>query len=157
MSGFLKFLLGLFIVVAILFGVYQILPEFSHNIIYSFYQNAFDSKAKERIEETKALENPKLESDYKTILESNTDTKGWVYSKITNSVTFYGNKVALDLKDVGSEGKYYDNTTVKVVFTPNEQDETTEIEVYINGSSTPEEDEVRAVVFQQLLYGLDNM
>lgn len=156
MSGFLKFLLGLLILAGILFGVYQLLPEFSHNIIYSMYQNQFDSEAKTKIAEAKALMNPKLESNYETILESNTDTKGWVYSKITKSVTFYGNKAQLDLKEVeGGDGKYYDNTVVKVVFTPNDKGET-EIEVYINGQSTPEEDKVRAVVFQQLLYGLDN-
>lgn len=156
MSGFLKFLLGLFIVAAILFGVYQILPEFSHNVIYSMYQNKFDSEAKEKIDEAKALMNPKLEADYQTILETNTDTKGWVYSKITKAVTFYGNKAMLDLKDVeGGEGRFYDSTIVKVVFTPGDKDEM-EIEVYINNKSTPEDDEVRAVIFKQLLLGVDN-
>lgn len=157
MSGFLKFLLGLFIVVAILFGIYQVLPEFSHNIIYSMYQNQFDSEAKEKIEEAKTAVNPKLNADYQTILETNTDTKGWVYSKVTKRVTFYGNKAQLDLKDVeGGDGKYFDNTVVKVEFEKNEKGEI-ELEVYINGSSTPETDKVRAVVLQQLLIGLDNM
>lgn len=157
MSGFLKFLLGLLILAGILFGIYQVLPEFSHNIIYSMYQNQFDSEAKTHIDEAKALMNPKLEADYQTILESNTDTKGWVYSKITKAVTFYGNKAQLDLKDVeGGDGKYYDNTVVKVVFTPNDKGEM-EVEVYINGQSTPEDDKVRAVIFEQLLRGLDNM
>lgn len=156
MNGFLKLLLGLFIVVAILFGIYQFLPEFSHNIIYSMYQNQFDSEAKTKITEAKALMNPKLEADYATILETNTDTKGWVYTKITKAVTFYGNKAQLDLKDVeGGEGKYFDSTVVKVVFTPNDKGEM-EIEVYLNGSSTPEEDKVRAEIFKQLLMGVEN-
>ncbi len=157
MSGFLKFLVGLLLFAALLFGIYQILPEFSHNIIHSVFQNQFDKEAKAKIEETKALMNPKLEADYKTILETHTDTKGWVYSPVTKAVTFYGNKAQLDLKEIeGGEGRYYDNTVVKVEFKPND-DNGVDIEVYVNNSSTPEDDKVRAVIFEQLLKGLDSM
>ena len=142
---------------AMLFGVYTILPEFSHNIIRAVYQDKFDDEARVKIKATQELTNPKLKKDYKTILETNTDTKGWVYDKAedgsTETVTFYGNKVSLMLKEIPDhDDMLYDNTTIKVEFITNEKGEIS-VQVYIGTSSTPVDDVVKPYVFEQLLNG----
>lgn len=152
-----KVLIVIVILGAILFGIYSILPEFSHNILRSMYQAKFDDEAKVKIKATQELTNPNLKQNYKTILESHTDTKGWVYDKSedgsTETVTFYGNKVSLILKEIPDhEDMLYDGTTVKVTFVTDDEENIT-VNVYLGNSSTPVDDVVRPYVFAQLLNG----
>lgn len=159
MKTFGKILIIVVILGAILFGIYSILPEFSHNIIRSMYQEKFDNVARAKIQATQELTNPNLNQNYKTILETNTDLKGWVYDKgedgSTETVTFYGNKVSLVLKEIPDhEDMIYDNTTVKVEFVT-DAEENISVNLYLGNATTPVDDIVRSYVFAQLLNGSD--
>ncbi len=150
-------LLVIVILAGILFGVYMILPEYSKNIVRSVYQDKFDAEAAAKIKVAQALEHPNLKTDYKTILESHTGTKGWVYDKATEDspekVTFYGNKVSLVMKEIPNhDSMLYDNTTVKVEFITDAEGNVT-VDLYLGDFNTPVDDVVRPVAFEQLLNG----
>lgn len=150
-------LIVIVILAGILLGVYAVLPEFSKNVVRSMYQKNFDSEAYAKIKIAQALENPNLKKDYKTILEANTDLKGWVYDKekdgSSEKVTFYGNKVCLVMKEIPNhDSMLYDNSVVKVEFITDAEGKVT-VNMYLGDFTTPVDDEVRPYAFEQLLNG----
>lgn len=159
MKKFGTVLLVIVILVGIAIGVYAVLPEFSKNIIRAVYQDHFDAEATAKIRIAQALENPNLKTDYKTILEAHTGTKGWVYDKAKDGspekVTFYGNKVGLIMKEIPNhDSMLYDNTTIKVEFITDANGNVT-VNMYLGDFKNPVEDVVRPYAFEQLLNGID--
>lgn len=150
-------LLVIAILAGIAIGIYAILPEYSKNIVRAVYQDHFDAEATAKIRIAQALENPNLKTDYKSILEAHTGTKGWVYDKAKDGspekVTFYGNKVSLIMKEIPEhDSMLYDNTTVKVEFITDADGKVT-VNMYIGDFKNPVEDVVRPYAFEQLLNG----
>lgn len=157
MKKFGTVLLVIVILVGIAIGVYAVLPEYSKNIVRAVYQDHFDAEATAKIRMAQALENPNLKTDYKTILEAHTGTKGWVYDKAKDGspekVTFYGNKVSLIMKEIPDhDSMLYDNTTVKVEFITDENGNII-VNMYLGDFKNPVEDVVRPYAFEQLLNG----
>ena len=157
MKGFMKVLIVLVIVGILGFVVYSALPEYPHNKIRSYGQKQFQPETQVKIQETQALVNPSLDADYKTILESHTNSKVWVYDKDstagTEQVTFYGTGAVIDLKEVMAEdGAFYSDAKVKVVFLTDAEGKLS-VDVYLNGEDTPVDKNIKSVIFTQLLNG----
>lgn len=160
MKKIVGFLGVLIILAAIAFGIYSILPETQHNYFYSMYQMKFDSEAKAKILEVQSWQNPNLNADYKTILESHTKTRAWVYKKDVATgadvVTYYGSNMGMVLKEIPDhEDMILDNANVKVEFIKNSNGEIV-VNVYLAGEKTPVDDATKPFVFEQLLNGTPN-
>ena len=80
MKNFLKTLLWIVIIGAVLFGIYYVLPEYPQNFIKSFVQPIVNSEAKTRIQQVQNLAVEGVDGQtYKTVLEKNTGMSCWVY------------------------------------------------------------------------------
>lgn len=159
MKKFGTVLLVIVILVGIAIGVYAVLPEYSKNIVRAVYQDHFDAEATAKIRVAQALENPNLKTNYKTILEAHTGTKGWVYDKAKDDspekVTFYGNKVSLVMKEIPDhDSMLYDNAAIKVEFVTGADGNVT-VNMYLGDFKNPVEDVVRPYAFEQLLNGVE--
>jgi hypothetical protein len=131
MKTFLKILLALVIVAGIGFGIYFVLPETSQMFVKGNIQYRTDDNAKEKIDKIKANEIKYTETadngttktvetgvKYGDALEKAAKTSAWYYEEAANgsqTITFYGSKVSLDLSKYGVDGVYVDKT-LKVVF-----------------------------------------
>jgi hypothetical protein len=154
MKKFLRTVVWLLILAAILFGVYMILPEYPQSYVKSLIQPHIDAQAKERIDQVKAIENKDVNATYESILEANTNTQCWVYEELTpgvEKVTFYGKGAQISVQNVeGYEDHYYDKScSVKFEFMINNGN--VSISCYINDEL--QDDVIRKVVVQQL-YGV---
>lgn len=150
-------LLVIVILAGIAIGIYAILPEYSKNIVRAVYQEKFDAEATAKIRIAQALENPNLNTDYKTILEAHTGMKGWVYDKAKDGspekVTFYGNKVSLIMKEIPDhDSMLYDEAAIKVEFVTDAEGNVT-VNMYLGDFKNPVDDVVRPYAFEQLLNG----
>lgn len=122
MKKFLKTLIGIVIIIAILFGVYTVLPEHSHNIVKSFIQPVFEPRAKQLITEVQQIKNKDInDMTYKDILEKNNGMTCWVYEKAEGDpvehVIFYGKGASINLKDYPDyDGLLTTSCQVKVDF-----------------------------------------
>ena len=69
MKNFLKTLLWIVIIGAVLFGIYYVLPEYPQNFIKSFVQPIVNSEAKTRIQQVQNLAVEGVDGQtYKTVL-----------------------------------------------------------------------------------------
>jgi uncharacterized protein YxeA len=131
MKTVMKILLAIIIVVAIVLGIYCVLPETSKMFIKGNIQYRTDDTAKEMIDKVKANEIKYTEVadngttktvetgvTYGDALEKAGKSTAWYYEEAANgnrTITYYGSKVSLDLAKYGEEGVYVDKT-LKVVF-----------------------------------------
>ena len=104
MRQLLKVLVVILIIGGIVFGIYSVVPEHTHNFMKSFVQPVFNSTAKEMIKEVQELKNGDLnDATYKEIVERNNGMTCWVYERnegeSVEHVIFYGKGASLNLKD----------------------------------------------------------
>lgn len=159
MKKFIKIVIGIAAVAVILYGIYLILPEYSHNQVRSLLQKQFKPETQTAIKEVQGLINPDLNVDYKTILESHTDMNAWVYDQDASAgspkVTYYGTHARLNLKNIdGGEGLFYSDARLKVVFSKDDRGNYI-LELYLNDDSTPQEPEITKIILGQLLTGVE--
>lgn len=154
MKQFLKVLIGIVILGAIGFGVYSVLPQYPHDFVKSFVQPVVNSQAKARIDAVKNIFNQDIQSTYRTILESHTKNRFWVYdlneTTATETVTFYGSDAYINIEDIADHDEMlYTSCQVKFVFTitGNKVD----ITAYIDGEM--QDDAVKELMIKQLFEG----
>ncbi|MCM1497052.1 MAG: hypothetical protein NC124_01140 [Clostridium sp.] len=167
MKGFLKVVMWIVILGAILFGVYMILPEYPQNFAKSIVQPIIDSTAKTKIGQVKALTNKDLNgATYQTILEGKTNSKCWVYETREEEpgieyVIFYGKGVTINLKDYADyDGKLSTSASVKIEFKISGNN--VEIYPYVDGvkmniqdgAHVEQNDKIKQDIFQQLYSGM---
>lgn len=152
MKQFMKVLIWIVILGAVLFGVYTLLPEYPQSFMKSFVQPVVDTQAKTRIEQVKALKNKDVDASYQEILEHYTNTSCWVYEQGTGNeiVTFYGKGASINIKDVPNhEDHLYPNTAVKFEFVITGNN--VEIKAYIEDNL--QDETVRDLMINQLSAG----
>ena len=169
MKNFLKTLLWIVIIGAVLFGIYYVLPEYPQNFIKSFVQPIVNSEAKTRIQQVQNLAVEGVDGQtYKTVLEKNTGMSCWVYETREEEpgleyVIYMGNGASVNMKDYTDyKGKLYTSCEVKFEFkiTGN----SVEIYPYLDGVKMNIEDgqhveqnkEVRKIILQQLYGGVQS-
>lgn len=167
MKGFLKVVMWIVILGAILFGVYMILPEYPQNFAKSIVQPIIDSTAKAKINQVKALTNKDLNNQtYQTILENKTKSKCWVYETHEEEpgieyVLFYGRGVSINLQDYADyNGKLSTSATVKIEFKIS-YGTNVEITPYVDGvkmniqdgKHVDQNNKIKLAIFQQLYNG----
>lgn len=168
MNGGAKAIIWIVIFVAVLFGIYMVLPEYPQNFIKGFVQPIVNTQAKTRIEQVKNLTNKDVENaTYKDILENNTNTTCWTYAvdETTGAehVYFYGKGASINLKDyVDYNGTFSTGAVIKVdfVITNNNVD----ILPYVDDLETPknikdgkhveENNKIKKEIFYQLYTGM---
>lgn len=123
MQKVLKVVIGIVILIAIGFGVYQILPDYPKSFVKSFVQPLTDARAKERITSVQNLQNKDVgNATYKQILEKNTGMSSWIYETRETEpgveyVIFNGKGASVNLKDYTEyNGKMSTSCVVKFVF-----------------------------------------
>lgn len=152
MKQFMKVLIWVVILGAVVFGVYMVLPEYPQNFMKSFVQPVVNSQAKTRISQVKALRNEDVNATYQEILERYTNTSCWVYEQGTGveKVTFYGKGATINIKEVPDhEDHLYTSTAVKFEFiiTGNNVN----INAYIEDK--PQDEVIRDLMIRQLYGG----
>ncbi|MDE5863575.1 MAG: hypothetical protein K2H34_04430 [Lachnospiraceae bacterium] len=167
MKGFLKVVVWIVILGAILFGVYMVVPEYPHNFAKSIVQPIVDSTAKTKIGQVKALTNKDLDNaTYQAILEAKTKSKFWVYETRdaepgVEYVIFYGNGVTINLKDYEDyNGKLSTSASVKIEFKI--VNNNVEIYPYVDdvlmniqdGAHVEQNDRIKRDILQQLYTGM---
>ncbi len=152
MKQFMKVLIWIVILGAVLFGVYAILPEYPQNFMKSFVQPVVNSQAKTRIAQVKALKNKDVDATYQDILEHYTNTSCWVYEQGTGfeTVTFYGKGASINIKEVPDhEDHLYTSTAVKFEFVITGNN--VEIKAYIENNL--QDEVIRDLMIKQLYAG----
>ncbi|MDE6433322.1 MAG: hypothetical protein K2L07_03760 [Lachnospiraceae bacterium] len=152
MKQFMKVLIWIVILGAVLFGVYTILPEYPQSFMKSFVQPVVDAQAKTRIEQVKALKNKDVDASYQEILEHYTNTSCWVYEQGAGNeiVTFYGKGASINIKDVPNhEDHLYPSTAVKFEFVITGNN--VEIKAYIEDNL--QDETIRDLMISQLYAG----
>lgn len=152
MKQFMKVLIWIVILGAVLFGVYAILPEYPQSFMKSFVQPVVNSQAKTRIDQVKALKNADVNATYQDILEHYTNTSCWVYEQGTGfeTVTFYGKGASINIKEVPDhEDHLYTSTSVKFEFVITGNN--VEIKAYIQENL--QDDVIRDLMIRQLYSG----
>jgi len=104
MKGFLKFLVWMVVLAAILVGVYFVLPEYPQNYVKSIVQPIIDTNASVRMEQVKALTVKELDNaTYNTLLSTRPKNACWSYRMDETTgveyVTFYGRGLTINLKE----------------------------------------------------------
>lgn len=165
MKGFVKGVVWIVILIAILVGVYFVLPEYPQSYVKSIFQPMTDAAAEMRIMQVQNMVNEDLGNvAYKTILESQTKNPCWVYKldEITGveTVTFYGRGVSINLKDYEEyEGKLSTSAMIKMEFVITGQQ--VEIHPYVDGVLMEKEEtkysqenkEIRLEILSQMYSG----
>jgi hypothetical protein len=153
MKKFLTTVVWIAVLVAALFGIYMVLPEYPQSYVKGLIQPLVDSQAKTRIEQVKSLKNQDVKDTYQNILGTNTNTQCWVYEDQgggIEKVTFFGRGAQISIQNVdGYDDHFYDKScSVKFEFLITNNNVT--ITCYINGEA--QDEKIRDVVIQQL-YG----
>lgn len=158
MKQFMKVLIWIVILGAVLFGVYAILPAYPQSFLKSFVQPVVNSQAKARIDQVKALVNKDVNAKYQDILEHYTNTSCWVYEQGTGfeTVTFYGKGASINIKEVPDhEDHLYTSTAVKFEFVitpkPGEEGYSVEVKAYIENNL--QDEVIRDLMIRQLYAG----
>jgi len=104
MKGFVKFLVWMVVLAAILVGVYFVLPEYPQNYVKSIVQPIIDTNASVRMEQVKALTVKELDNaTYNTLLSTRPKNACWSYRMDETTgveyVTFYGRGLTINLKN----------------------------------------------------------
>lgn len=114
-----KVIIWIVVLIAVLAGVYLILPEYPKSVVKSVFQPVLNSQAKLRIDQVKSLENGDLKANYETILEGKVKTPTWVYESAgtVEKVTFQGSGATINIKDVEDHEDFlYQGCVVKFEF-----------------------------------------
>lgn len=114
-----KVIIWIVVLIAVLAGVYLILPEYPKSVVTSVFQPVINSQAKLRIDQVKSLENSGLKANYETILEGKVKTPTWVYESAgtVEKVTFQGSGATINIKDVEDHEDFlYQDCVVKFEF-----------------------------------------
>lgn len=154
MKQFLKVVIWVVILGAVFFGVYTALPDYPQSIVKSFVQPVINKDAKTRINQVKQLINQKENASYQKILETYTNTSGWVYAKdeVTGveTVSFYGKGATINIKDIPKyEDKLYTSCAVRFDFQISGS--SVKIIAYIDGEM--QDDTIRDLMIHQLNIG----
>ena len=152
MKQFMKVLIWVVILGAVVFGVYMVLPEYPQSFMKSFVQPVVNSQAKTRINQVKALRNEDVNATYQEILERYTNTSCWVYEQGTGveKVTFYGKGATINIKEIPEhEDHLYTSTSVKFEFIITGNNVT--INAYIE--EKPQDEVIRDLMIRQLYGG----
>ena len=152
MKQFMKVLMWIVILGAVVFGIYTVLPEYPQSFMKSFVQPVVNSQAKTRINQVKALRNEDVNATYQEILERYTNTSCWVYEQGTGveKVTFYGKGATINIKEIPEhEDHLYTSTSVKFEFIITGNNVT--INAYIE--EKPQDEVIRDLMIRQLYGG----
>lgn len=167
MKQFLKVVIWIVVLGAVLVGVYMVLPEYPKNYVNSIVQPMVNSQAKTRIAQVKALANKDMgNATYETILESKTKNACWVYETKEEEpgmeyVTFYGRGVSINLKDwTDYQGKLSTSATVKIEFRI--RGNNVDILPYVDGTlmhiedgnHVEQNDKIKLAIFNQMYNGM---
>ena len=170
MKQVLKVIVSIVILVAVVYGIYMIVPDYPHDFIKSFVQPVVDVEAKTRISQVQNMPVGIKGLDgvtYKVALEKNTGTSCWVYDKDETTgqeiVVYRGRGASVNMKDyMDYNGKLYTSAYLKFEFiiTGN----TVEIIPYIDdtkmnikdGAHVEKNKEVLQLIVSQLYGGLQN-
>lgn len=165
MKGFVRGLVWFLVFVAILVGVYFVLPEYPQSVVKSVIQPMVDTTAEVRISQVQNMLNEDLGGvTYKAILEAQTKNPCWVYSldemKGVETVTFYGRGVSINLKDYEEyQGKLSTSAMIKMEFVITGQQ--VDIHPYVDGvkmeldqrTHMQENKQIRLEILSQLYTG----
>ena len=155
MKKILKKIGTVLVIIAVLVGIYFILPEYPHNYIKGVVQSVTDVEAKAMINKIKNLHCKEIDNHtYEEILTKNTSSGCWSYLSAENSsdgyarVYFYGSGASVNLKDWPDYGgMLYTSAIVKVEFKI--VNENVEIYPYIDDLKKPKYIDDKGEHFQQ--------